>query len=97
MSLACRKKTNPLKHDTAAQQAVVIPMPTASHYQGLTIRYIERTASVVLRLSLGRRLANLYLLPVAQRTNAFLTNGVVDRPWVVGRKFGSHVHHLKEK
>ena len=22
-----------------------------------------------------------------------LTNGVVDRPWVVGREFESHVHH----
>ena len=44
----------------------------------------------VIRLSLGRRLVNL--LPVAQRTNA-LTNGVVDRPWVVGREFESHVHH----
>ena len=41
------------------------------------------------RLSLGRRLVNL--LPVAQRNNAF-TNGVVDRPWVVGREFESHVH-----
>ena len=37
-------------------------------------------------LSLGRRLVNL--LPVAQRTNAF-----VDRPWVVGRDFESRVHH----
>ena len=46
--------------------------------------------SFVTRLSLGRRLINL--LPVAQRTNAF-TNGVVDRPWVVGRVFESHVHH----
>ena len=44
----------------------------------------------VIRLILGRRLVNL--LPVAQRTNA-LTNGVVDRPWVVGREFESHVHH----
>ena len=44
----------------------------------------------VIRLSLGRRLVNL--LPVAQRTNAF-TNGVVGRPWVVGREFESHVHH----
>ena len=32
------------------------------------------------------------LSPVAQRTNAF-TNGVVDRPWIVGREFESHVHH----
>ena len=49
---------------------------------------------------MGKRLVNL--LPVAQRTNAF-TNGVVDRPWVVGREFDrpwvvgrefeSHVHH----
>ena len=46
----------------------------------------------VVRLSLGRRLVNL--LPVAQRTNA-LTNGVVDRPWVVGRERGSHGHHEK--
>ena len=44
----------------------------------------------VIRLSLGRRLVNL--LPVAQWTNAF-TNGVVDRPWVVGRELESHVHH----
>ena len=44
----------------------------------------------VIRLRLGRRLVNL--LPVAQRTNAF-TNGVVDRPGVVGREFESHVHH----
>ena len=46
----------------------------------------------VVRLSLGRRLVNL--LPVAQRTNA-LANGVVDRRWVVGREFKSHVHHEK--
>ena len=46
----------------------------------------------VIRLSLGRRLVNLS--PVAQRTiNNALTNGVVDRPWVVGREFESHVHH----
>ena len=44
----------------------------------------------VIRLRLGRRSVNL--LPVVQRTNAF-TNGVVDRPWVVGREFESHVHH----
>ena len=44
----------------------------------------------VIRLSLGRRMVDL--LQVAQRTNAF-TNGVVDRPWVVGREFESHVHH----
>ena len=45
---------------------------------------------VVIRLSLGsRRLVNL---PVTQRTNA-LTNGIVDRPWiVVGREFEPHVH-----
>ena len=49
-----------------------------------------RITVTVIRLSLGRRLVNL--LPVAQRTNPF-TNGVVDRPWVVGRKFESHVHH----
>ena len=55
------------------------------------------TGETVLRLSLGRRLVNL--LPVAQRTHAF-TNGVVDRPWVVGREFEPHVHHenaFKEK
>ena len=40
--------------------------------------------------SLGKGLVSL--LPVAQRTNAF-TNGAVDRPWVVGREFESHVHH----
>ena len=50
----------------------------------------EHPAPSVIRFSLGRRLVNL--LPVAQRTNAF-TNGVVDRPWVVGREFESHVHH----
>ena len=52
-------------------------------YEGPPDRY-------VIRLSLGRRLVNL--LPVAQRINA-LTNGVIDRPWVVGRDFESHVHH----
>ena len=41
---------------------------------------IEHVKLVVIRLSLGRRLVNL--LPVAQRTNA-LTNGIVDRPWIV--------------
>ena len=46
--------------------------------------------TVVIRLSLGRRLVNH--LPVAQRTNAF-TNGVDSRTWVVGREFESHVHH----
>ena len=50
---------------------------------------IEHVKLVVIRLSLGRRLVNL--LPVAQRTNA-LTNGVFNRPWVVGREFESHVH-----
>ena len=40
-------------------------------------------------LSLGRRLVNL--LPVAQRTNP-ITNGIIDRPWVIGRQFKSHVH-----
>ena len=44
----------------------------------------------IIRLSLGGRKVNL--LPVAQRTNAF-TNGVVDRPWIVGREFESHVYH----
>ena len=44
----------------------------------------------VIRLSLSGRLVNLS--PVAQRTSV-LTNGVVDRPWVVGREFESHVHH----
>ena len=43
-----------------------------------------------IRLSSRRRSVNL--LPVAQRSNA-LTNGVIDRPWVVGREFESHVHH----
>ena len=42
------------------------------------------------RLSLGRRVVNL--LPVAQRTIA-LTYSVVDRPWVVGHEFESHVRH----
>ena len=47
---------------------------------------------MIVRLNLGRRLVNL--LPVAQRTTSnALTNGVVDRPWVVGREFESHVHH----
>ena len=41
---------------------------------------------------MGRRLVNL--LPVAQRTNAFI-NGVVDRPWVVGHEYESHVQHEK--
>ena len=61
---------------------------------GIKIDYRKRLACVrtmnVIRLSLGRRLVNL--LPVAQRTSVF-TNGVVDRPWVVGREFESHVHH----
>ena len=47
---------------------------------------------IVIRLSLGRRLVNL--LAVSPRTKAFI-NGVVDRPWVVGREFDSHVHHEK--
>ena len=48
----------------------------------------------VIRLSLGRRSANL--LPVAQRTiNNALRNGVIDRPSVVGREFESHVHYEK--
>ena len=51
--------------------------------------YTNRLLGTVSRLSLGRRLVNL--LPVAQRTDAF-TNGAVDRPWVVGREFESHVH-----
>ena len=42
----------------------------------------------VTRFSLVRRSVNLF--SVAERTNAF-TNGV-DRPWVVGREFESHVH-----
>ena len=46
----------------------------------------------VIRLRLGRRLVDL--LPVAQRTNA-IPKGVVDRLWVVGREFESHVHHEK--
>ena len=49
-----------------------------------------RQKANVIMLSLGRRSVNLLL--VAQRTNA-LTNGVVDRPWVAGRDFESHVHH----
>ena len=49
-----------------------------------------RGSKSVIRLGLGRQKVNL--LPLAQRTNAF-TNGVVDRPWVVGREFESHVHH----
>ena len=52
----------------------------------------EHHCAAVMRLSLGRQLVNL--LPVAQRTmNNALTNGFVDRPWVVGREFESHVHH----
>ena len=43
-----------------------------------------------IRVSFGRRSVNL--LPVAQRTNAVI-NGVVDRSWLVGREFESHVHH----
>ena len=46
---------------------------------------------IVMRLTLGRRLVNL--LPVAQRTNNAFTNDDVDRPWIVGREFESHVHH----
>ena len=53
------------------------------------IRLFKEGESVI-RLSLGRRLVNL--LPVAKQSNA-LTNGVVGRPWVVGREFESHVHH----
>ena len=46
---------------------------------------------IVTRLSLGSRQS--VNLSVAQRTiNNALTNGVVDRPWVVGREFESHVH-----
>ena len=52
--------------------------------------YNSTAQTTVIWLSLGRRLVNR--LPVAQRTNA-LTNGVVDRPWVVGREFEYHVHH----
>ena len=40
--------------------------------------------ALVISLSSGRRWINLS--PVVERTNA-LTNGVVDRPWVVGREF----------
>ena len=58
-------------------------------YPSLAVNAPTRLIFVV-SLSLGKRLVNL--LPVAQRTNAF-TNGVVDRPWVVGREFESHVHH----
>ena len=50
----------------------------------------KNTRVAVMRLSSVRRLVNP--LPVAQWTNA-LTNGVVDKPWVVGREFESHVHH----
>ena len=64
-------------------------MNTFNIYESTTTK-IEVLTAVVIRLSLGRRSVNL--LPVAQRTNAF-TNGVVDRPWVVGREFESHVHH----
>ena len=60
----------------------------------MTVLFIHLCLCILPRVnvtSLGsRRLVNL--LPVAQRTNAF-TNGVVDRPWVVGREFESHVHH----
>ena len=56
---------------------------------GAVVHLLEMQGRVM-RLSLGRRLVNL--LPVAQRTNAF-TNGVVSRPWVVGRELESHVHH----
>ena len=53
-------------------------------------RWRDPQASNVMRRGLGRRLVNL--LPPAQRTKT-LTNGVVGRTWVVGREFGSHVHH----
>ena len=63
------------------------PQPPITDYEYL----FGVSASVrVIRLSLGRCSVNL--LPVPQRTNA-LTNGVVDRPWIVGRDFESHVHH----
>ena len=65
-----------------------IPHPRV--FPGLSTVAGATSRGSVTRLSLGRRLVNL--LPVAQRTNAF-TNGVVDRPWVVGREFESHVHH----
>ena len=41
---------------------------------------------------MGRQLVNL--LPVAQRTNT-LTDGVVDRLWVVGRELKSHTSTMK--
>ena len=58
---------------------------------GISSNTCQVGAECVIRLSLGWRLA--YILPVAQRTNDF-TNGVVDRPWVLGREFESHVHHV---
>ena len=56
----------------------------------MVLLYYGTVLPRVIRLKLGRRLVNL--LPLAQWLNA-LTNGVVDRPWVVGREFESHVHH----
>ena len=56
---------------------------------GLCTRTCYKALKSVIRLSLGRRLGNL--LQVAQRTDT-LTNGVVDRPWVIGREFESRVH-----
>ena len=43
-----------------------------------------------MRLTLGRRLANL--LPLTQWTKT-LTNGDDGRTWVVGREFESQAHH----
>ena len=48
-------------------------------------RNLKKAYLCVIRLSLGRRLVNLF--PVSQRTNAF-TNGVVDRPFL-GRRLGN--------
>ena len=66
-------------------------MASSPDHGSLVVRSsLTSTMKTLFRFSLGRRSVNL--LPVAQRTNAF-TNGVVDRPRVVGREFESHVHH----
>ena len=67
-----------------------LPLPSPlRNYWAFIYKYVYFRPDIV-RLSWGRR--SVDLLPVAQRTIA-LTNGVVDRPWVVGREFESHVHH----
>ena len=85
-----------LIHETLIfTHSILIPMLSIVPITELNIQFhllipMFSLYTCVIRLSLGRRMVSL--LPVAQRTNAF-PNGVVDRPWVVGREFESHVHH----